>query len=86
MKNSWRVLVGRLSDAASCGNNLVNDACLKLHFGIRDFIEREEAQDLVEYALVVALIAFGAATGMKALSTEIKTAFNTISSDLATSL
>ena len=46
----------------------------------------ESGQDLVEYALVVALIAFGAATAMKGLSTEIKTAFNSISSDLATSL
>ena len=46
----------------------------------------EEGQDLVEYALVVAIIAFGAVTAMKALSTEIKTAFNTISSDLGTSL
>ena len=86
MKNSWRVFVGRLSNAASCGNNLVNDACLRLHFGIKNLIVREEAQDLVEYALVVALIAFGGVTAMKGLSTEIKTAFNTISSDLATSL
>jgi pilus assembly protein Flp/PilA len=86
MKNSWRVLVGRLSNAASCGNNLVNGACLKVHFGISDFIEREEAQDLVEYALVVALVAFGAAAGMKVLSSEINRAFNTISSDLASSL
>jgi pilus assembly protein Flp/PilA len=86
MKNSGRGLVGRLSNAASCGNNLVNEACFRLHFGIRDFIVREEAQDLVEYALVVALIAFGAVTGMKALSTEIKTAFDTISSDLVSSL
>ena len=86
MKDSWRVLVLRLSSTVSCWNNLVNDACLRLHSGIRDFIDRQEAQDLVEYALVVALIAFGAAAGMKALSTEIKTAFNTISSDLASSL
>jgi pilus assembly protein Flp/PilA len=86
MRRSWRVLVGRLSNAAARGNNLANDACLRLHFGIRDFIVREEAQDLVEYALVVALIAFGGVTAMKGLSTEIKTAFNSISSDLASSL
>jgi Flp pilus assembly pilin Flp len=35
---------------------------------------------------VVALIAFGASAAMKGLSSEIKTAFNAISSDLATSL
>ena len=59
---------------------------LKLHFGLRDFLDRQDGQDLVEYALVVALIAFGATTAMKGLSSEIKTAFGTISSDLSTSL
>jgi len=49
-------------------------------------VNREEGQDLVEYALVAALIAFGAVTSMKHLSSEINTAFNTISSDLSTSL
>ena len=49
-------------------------------------MNREEGQDLVEYALVVAIIAFGAVTGMKALSAEIKIAFETISANLATSL
>jgi pilus assembly protein Flp/PilA len=47
---------------------------------------RDDGQDLVEYALVVALIAFGAVTAMKGLSSEIKTAFMTISSDLGSSL
>jgi pilus assembly protein Flp/PilA len=55
---------------------------LKLH----DLMSTDEGQDLVEYALVVALIAFGAVAAMKGLSTEIKTAFNAISSDLASSL
>lgn len=53
---------------------------------LRSLIEREEGQDLVEYALVVALIAFGAVTAMKGLSTEINLAFNTISSELGSSL
>jgi pilus assembly protein Flp/PilA len=46
----------------------------------------DEGQDLVEYALVVAIIAFGALTAMKGLSSEINTAFKAISSDLASSL
>ena len=62
----------------------------KLIFGVsmklQDLMKMEEGQDLVEYALVVALIAFGAVAAMKGLSTEINTAFNVISSDLATSL
>ena len=53
---------------------------------LRSLIEREEGQDLVEYALVVALIAFGAVTAMKGLSTEINLAFNTISSELGSAL
>lgn len=62
----------------------------KLIFGVsmklQDLMKMEEGQDLVEYALVVALIAFGAVAAMKGLSTEINTAFNVISSDLKTSL
>jgi pilus assembly protein Flp/PilA len=58
----------------------------KLYIYIVTLFKREEGQDLVEYALVVALIAFGAVISMKGLSTEIKTAFNSISSDLASSL
>jgi pilus assembly protein Flp/PilA len=53
---------------------------------LQDLMKMEEGQDLVEYALVVALIAFGAVAAMKGLSTEINTAFNVISSDLKTSL
>jgi pilus assembly protein Flp/PilA len=53
---------------------------------VRSIVLREEGQDLVEYALVVALIAFGAIAGMKALSTELNSAFNTISSDLNSAL
>jgi pilus assembly protein Flp/PilA len=42
-------------------------------------MEREEGQDLVEYALVVALIAFGAIAGMQFLATGINQAFSKIS-------
>ena len=45
-----------------------------------------EGQDLVEYALVVALIAFGAVAAMQGLATEINSAFNTVSNDLGTAL
>jgi pilus assembly protein Flp/PilA len=53
---------------------------------LQSLVKSEEGQDLVEYALVVALIAFGAVAAMKGLSTEINTAFGVISSDLASSL
>ena len=64
----------------------MNKLLFSLFVRLQELMNREEGQDLVEYALVVAIIAFGAVTAMKALSTEIKTAFNTISSDLGTSL
>jgi pilus assembly protein Flp/PilA len=53
---------------------------------VRSFMLREEGQDLVEYALVVALVAFGAIAGMQSLATGINSAFNTISSDLNSAL
>jgi len=59
---------------------------MKLLLLLQSLVKREEGQDLVEYALVVALIAFGAVAAMKGLSTEINTAFNVISNDLGTAL
>jgi Flp pilus assembly pilin Flp len=64
----------------------MNEMMLKTYLKLQALMNREEGQDLVAYALVVALIAFGAVAAMKGLSTEINTAFNVISSDLATSL
>jgi pilus assembly protein Flp/PilA len=49
---------------------------------VRNFVKQEEGQDLVEYALVVALIAFGAVTGMGYLATGINHAFSTIATIL----
>jgi len=59
---------------------------LKLQIKLYFLLSNEQGQDLVEYSLVIALIAFGAVAGMGVLATEINTAFDTISSDLASSL
>ena len=61
----------------------MNTMLLKLYVKFQDLASREEGQDLVEYALVVALIAFGATAGMKALGTGINTLFSNISTTLA---
>ncbi len=53
-----------------------------LYLYVRNLLENEEGQDLVEYALVVALIAFGAITGMGYLATGLNNAFSTISTTL----
>ncbi len=44
----------------------------------------EEGQDLIEYALVVALIAFAATAGMSTLATAINAAFTNIGGTLGT--
>lgn len=64
----------------------MNNLLLKFYVKFQDLTRREEGQDLVEYALVVALIAFGATAGMSALAGGINNAFNTISSTLASSI
>jgi pilus assembly protein Flp/PilA len=43
----------------------------------------EEGQDLVEYALLVALIALVCIAGVTNVATAVNTVFNTISSSLA---
>jgi pilus assembly protein Flp/PilA len=45
---------------------------------------QEQGQDLIEYALVVALIAFAATAGMSSLATSINTAFTNIGNTLTT--
>ena len=57
-------------------------AIQKLYMRFYFLIGTEEGQDLVEYALVVALIAFGATTGMKSLATGLNKAFGQISTTL----
>ncbi|MGO9336072.1 MAG: Flp family type IVb pilin [Terracidiphilus sp.] len=54
----------------------------KLYIKIHDLGCREDGQDLVEYAMLVALIGFGVAAGMKQLSSALNTAFSNISSKL----
>jgi pilus assembly protein Flp/PilA len=56
---------------------------LRLYVKFQNLMSREEGQDLVEYALVVALIAFGAVAGMKVLASGLNNAFSTISTTLA---
>jgi pilus assembly protein Flp/PilA len=60
----------------------MNHQLLKLYVQMKTLLACEEGQDLVEYALVVALIAFGAITGMGFLATGINNAFSGISTTL----
>lgn len=64
----------------------MNTLLLKLYTKFQELKDREEGQDLVEYALVVALIAFGATAGMSALAGGINTAFGSVSTKLGADL
>jgi pilus assembly protein Flp/PilA len=64
----------------------MNKALFSLLVMIRNLAKRETGQDLVEYALVVALIAFGAVAGMKKLATGISTAFSNVSTQLGSDI
>jgi pilus assembly protein Flp/PilA len=54
----------------------------KLIGRLQSLIKQENGQDLVEYALIVAMIAFAATAGMKTLATGINTAFTHINTVL----
>lgn len=64
----------------------MNNFMMYLAFRMQALLENEEGQDLVEYGLVVALVAFGAVTAMQALGTEISAVFTQISSTLASAV
>ena len=53
---------------------------------IQNLLSREEGQDLVEYALIVALISLAAITGMKNLAGDINNAFNTVGNTLSSTV
>ncbi len=57
----------------------LKDLTLALH-------EREEGQDLIEYALIAALIALGAIFGMGFVANAINSAFSTIGSILTSAV
>jgi len=64
----------------------MNNLLIRLYVKFQELASREEGQDLVEYALLIALIAFGATAGMSKLATGISTAFSNISVQLSTSI
>lgn len=48
----------------------------------QDLMNREDGQDLVEYALLVSLIALGCIAAITPLTTAITTVFNNISTSI----
>jgi pilus assembly protein Flp/PilA len=68
-----RSLTGRLS---------MNNALLNLYVKFQG-LKNEDGQDLVEYALLVALIALVCVTGVSNVASAVNTVFSNISSSLA---
>jgi pilus assembly protein Flp/PilA len=60
----------------------MNSLLLKLLTKFRDLIDGEEGQDLVEYGLLVTLIALGAIAGMSNLAPFLTTVFTNASTSI----
>ena len=60
----------------------MNNLFLTLYVKLQTLVTREEGQDLVEYALLIALIAFACTAGMGTLATSINSAFSAIAGRL----
>jgi pilus assembly protein Flp/PilA len=63
----------------------MKELLLKLYVKAQ-ILREEQGQDLIEYALVVALIAFAATVGMNTVASGINNAFSKIASKLAASI
>jgi pilus assembly protein Flp/PilA len=61
----------------------MNNLLLAMYVKLQNLMTREEGQDLVEYALLVCLIALAAITGVNKVATAVTTVFTNISSSLA---
>jgi pilus assembly protein Flp/PilA len=69
-------------ETTSEGRTAMNFELWKFYTKLQNLIVREEGQDLIEYVLVVALIAFAATVGMTTLAQAINNAFTTIGTSL----
>jgi pilus assembly protein Flp/PilA len=60
----------------------MSNTLLKLYLKFQGLKNGEEGQDLVEYALLVALIALVCVTGVQNVASAVNTVFTTISNQL----
>ena len=72
--------MGLVSSNGKTMKQLLTKQCLR----IQSLLADEDGQDLIEYALVVALIAFAATAGMNTVATDINAAFTNIGAKLIT--
>lgn len=60
----------------------MNHLFLKIYIWMQNLTMREDGQDLIEYALLIAIIAVGAVGTLDTLRGKIITVFTTIGNDL----
>jgi pilus assembly protein Flp/PilA len=61
----------------------MNNMFLAVYVKLQTLMAREEGQDLVEYALLVCLIALAAITGVSKVAGAVNSVFSNISASLA---
>ncbi|MGA3071368.1 MAG: Flp family type IVb pilin [Terracidiphilus sp.] len=61
----------------------MNNTLIKLYVMFQDLMNREEGQDLVEYALVLFLISIAAVATLGAMATAVTNIFQSIATKLA---
>lgn len=61
----------------------MNNLFLKMSAKVYEIIYGEEGQDLVEYALIITMVALASVTGVNSVASAINTVFANISSTLS---
>lgn len=61
----------------------MNNLALRLYIKLQNLANNEQGQDLVEYALVIALISLAVITSTKGVATAVNTVFSNVSNSLA---
>jgi pilus assembly protein Flp/PilA len=64
----------------------MNTVLLGLYVKFENLVNREEGQDVVEYALVIALITLAAIASMRIMDTSVSTEFSVIESLFASAV
>lgn len=64
----------------------MNNIMLKLYVNTKTLLASDLGQDLPEYALAVAVVAFGCVAGMSSLAGGINQVFGDVSNTLSTSI
>jgi pilus assembly protein Flp/PilA len=60
----------------------MNNQFLNIYVKIQNLLNREDGQDLVEYALLITLVGLAAVSGMGSVASAINTVFGNISTTL----